>query len=1046
MLSFMRVVMPCLMVALASPVVAAKGLQVGALTCEHRTNPLGIDVVTPRLSWKLLSEGKGVQQTAYQVTAWDEKGTLWDTKKVMASDSWLVRYAGKPLRSMQPVRWKVRVWDNHGATAESEVGTWEMGLLKANDWKGQWISSPREDVNIIKIVRPGLMWIWYPEGNPAVEAPAATRLFRTTFVLPPGEITRGYLGVAADGKGEVSINGKRVGTVPGIAQLAPFDVTTWLVPGRNVIEGTASNGSDAGGFIAQLQVQMKNKPPVVVSTNGKWEASKDGVAWVNAMEAAPVGKGRYWSSLPADIVNLTKPGPVVQLRLPFTVEKPVKAARLYVTALGIYEAEINGQKVGTDLLAPGWTDYNKRVQYQTYDVTPLVVPGKNAIGAYLSDGWYAGKIGFSGMSVYGLTPKFLANLVVQYTDGKRDVITTGPAWKTASGAIVEADLQNGETFDARKATPGFATAAYNDAAWKPVLAQPRSAIKPALVADRALPVRAFETREGTITQPKPGVFIYDFGQNMPGVARLKAKAPAGTEVTLRFGEMLNSDGTLYTENLRTAKATDKYTFAGKAEGEVWQPRFTLHGFRYAELTGWPAALGPPNKATLTAVVIHSDIPRTGTFTSSSALVNQLVSNIDWGQRGNFISVPTDCPQRDERLGWMGDAQIFVRTAARNRDVAAFFTKWLTDVVDAQSSAGAFSDVAPRAPGTSESTPAWGDAGVIVPWVMWQEYGDRDLLARLYPSMVKWVKYVHSKNPTLLWTNEQGNAYGDWLSINADTDKHVLATAFFAQSAQILSQSAAALGKEADTRTYAELANRIRAAFTKAYVDPDGKIKGDTQTAYVLALRFDMLPPELRAKAIAHLVKNIEAHANHLTTGFLGVGHLLPALTRFGQLDKAYTLLNNETFPSWGYSIKQGATTIWERWDGWTKEKGFQSPSMNSFNHYSLGSVGEWLYDTVAGISPALPGYKQIRIAPRPGGGFTQAGAEEETPYGRVKSRWTRKSKELRLAIDVPVNTTAVVVLPGPALATPPEANAFTAEPNAFVVGSGTYEFVAALNN
>lgn len=1040
--SLTRILLTSLVLLLAAPVRAAEGLQVSGLTCEHRTNPLGIDAVKPRLSWKLQSHGKGVHQTAYQVTAWDDKAQLWDTGKVPASDSVLVPYAGKPLRSMQPVQWKVRVWDNRGATAESTVATFEMGLLKASDWQGQWVSAARTESSIVKVVRSDLNWIWYPEGNPSVSAPGATRWFRTTFTVPPGEISRGFLGAAADGKGTVSINGKTVGTIPGIAQLVPFDVTALLQPGQNTIESQVSNGSDAGGLIAQLQVHMKGKRPVVVSTNACWQASKEGTTWVPAMNAAPVGKGQYWNNLKADVLNLTPPGPAVQLRLPFSLQKPIKSARLYVTALGIYEAELNGKRVGTDLLTPGWTDYNKRVQYQTYDVTSLLVPGANAIGAYLADGWYAGKIGFSGRSIYGLSPKFLANLVVNYSDGKREVIATGPTWKTATGAIEQADLQNGETFDARKATRGFSTASYDDVAWQPVVAEARNT-SPALVADRALPVRAFETREGTITSPRPGVFIYDFGQNMPGVARLHAKAPAGTQVTLRFGEMLNSDGTLYTENLRTAEATDRYTFAGANQAETWQPRFTVHGFRYAELTGWPAALEKPTKATLTAVVVHSDIPRTGTFTSSSKMINQLVSNIDWGQRGNFLSVPTDCPQRDERLGWMGDAQIFVRTAARNRDVAGFFSKWLTDVVDAQSPEGAFSDVAPRAPGTSESTPAWGDAGVIVPWVLWQEYGDRDLLARQYPSMVKWVQFVQRKNPGLLWTKSQGNAYGDWLSINADTDKEVLATAFFAQSAQLVSQAAAALGKPADARKYATLAESIRAAFTKAYVDADGKIKGDTQTAYVLALRFDMLPAALRVKATAHLVNNIKAHGNHLTTGFLGVGHLLPALTRFGQLGTAYTLLNNDTFPSWGYSIKHGATTIWERWDGWTKEKGFQTPSMNSFNHYSLGSVGEWLYDTVAGVSPALPGYKQIRIAPNPGGGLTSAAAEEQTPYGRVKSQWTVKGGQLRLSVEVPVNTTALVVLPGAAVAAPPEAASFAAEPNAFTVGSGTYEFISA---
>ena len=1034
------------LLALTPTAYADEALKVAATTTEYRINPIGLDVAQPRMAWKLSSPAKDVRQTAYQITVWDDKRSLWDSGKKMSNESTQIAYGGKPLRSGQKVQWHVQVWDNHGATATSETATWEMGRLSRADWSGQWISAPQKDGLIFPVNQQGLYWIWYPEGNPAILAPNATRHFRRKFALPKdAEVTGAVMGCVADSRAEIRLNGNPVGNAPGFSMMSSFDIKGYLLPGDNLWEMSVSNGGDAGGVLAQLQVQFKGGQRLIISTDKAWDASREPNSWVPALQAAPAGQGKLWKEAKTQFIDLTAAGPAAQFRTTFATKKKVVSARLYATALGIYEAEINGRKVGQDLFAPGWTDYNKRVQYQVYDVTDLINEGPNALGAYLSEGWYAGKVGFTGRRLYGREPKFLANLVLHYADGKQEVISTGPKWKQAVGPIVQADLQDGENFDARQFQAAWSTPQFDDSSWKPVNSVALTSVKAALVAEQALPVRAFETRlANSVTQPKPGVFVYDFGQNMPGFGRISAKSPSGTTVTLRFAEVLNTDGTLYTDNLRTAKATDSYTFAGLAGGETWQPRFTVHGFRYAEITGWPTGSPSPTKDTLQAIVVHSDIPKTGSFKSSSKMVNQLVSNIDWGQRGNFLSVPTDCPQRDERLGWMGDAQIFARTAARNRDVAAFFTKWLTDVRDAQSPQGAFSDVAPRAGGTGDSSPAWGDAGVIVPWVMFQEYGDKQLLAASYASMVKWIELIRRNNPNLLWDKAQGASFGDWLSIAADTDKSVLATAFFAYSTDLVSQSAAALGKEADTRTYAQLAEQIRKAFVKAYVDADGRIKSDTQTAYVLALRFDMLPENLRAKATEHLVQNIQAHGNHLNTGFLGVGHLLPALTRFGQLKTAYTLLNNDTFPSWGYSIKYGATTIWERWDGWTDDKGFQSPGMNSFNHYSLGSVGEWLYETVSGISPAMPGYKRIRIAPQPGGGLTEAAAELETPYGKVKSAWSIKKGELRLSVQVPPNTDALVVVPGVLLKAPREATV-GAEPNAFSVGSGSYEFTAKVS-
>ena len=537
-----------------------------------------------------------------------------------------------------------------------------------------------------------------------------------------------------------------------------------------------------------------------------------------------------------------------------------------------------------------------------------------------------------------------------------------------------------------------------------------------------------ELKPVAVTQPMPGSYLFDLGQNMVGWARLKVQGPAGTVVRLRFGEMLSPNGTLYVDNLRGAKATDTYILSGNG-AETYEPSFTFHGFRYVEVTGYP---GEPSLDVITGCVLHSDIPRTGAFECSDPLVNQLVQNIDWGQRGNFLSIPTDCPQRDERLGWLGDAQVFVRTAAGNREVAAFFEKWMDDVADAQSPEGGFSDVAPRLVDFADGAPAWGDAGVIVPWTIYQMYGDTRLLQTHYSAMVRWINYLDGANPEHLWLNRRSNDFGDWLSIDDDTDKGVLATAYFAYDAWLMAEIAAKLGHAEDAARFSALFENIKAAFKAAYVSPTAEIKSGTQTAYVLALRFGLLPEPLRPLAAQHLVRAIEAKDWHLSTGFIGVGYLCPVLTEAGYADVAYTLLLNTTFPSWGYSITQGATTIWERWDGWTEDKGFQDVGMNSFNHYSLGSVGEWLQRYVAGIDldPDTPGFARIRIQPRPDRRLSFVRASFESIRGRIQSHWTLENDQFTLRVTIPANTTATVILP----------NAETHE-----IGSGDYEFTSAFS-
>jgi len=932
------------------------------LRCEYLANPLSVDAAQPRLSWTIRANTRGWIQSAYRVRVASSaellgknQADLWDSGRVQSSRTLGVRYEGKPLGSGARAFWCVQVWDKSGhPSAPSEVQFWGMGLLHTSDWKAQWISAqtPRDTAT------DGL-------------------------VLPP----------------------------------------------------------------------------------------------------APL------------------------LRKTFDLSKPVKRATLFATARGIYEMRLNGSKVGDEMMAPGWTDYQTRFQYQAYDVTRQLKHGANALGAILGDGWYSGYVGFSGQrNNYGNTPALRAQLDVQFTDGSHQIVSTDASWQGGTGAIVYSDMLMGEFYDARKTQANWDTAGFQARGWTnavnvpevahssivDVTARVKAAVKngalsivanndiagdPAynqvkrlqvdytlngvsstrsvaegetlrisgagetgvLVIKHAIygvagkprgPVKVVgshgpavrvtqDVRPVKITQPSPGTFIFDMGQNMVGVARLKVRGAAGTAVKMRFAEMLNPDESVYMANLRSARATDTYVCAGAGAGagesegegeETWEPRFTFHGFRYVEVTGFP---GTPTLDAITGRVIGSDIRKTGWFKCSSPLVNQLQSNIDWGQRGNFLSVPTDCPQRDERLGWMGDAQIFARTATYNRDVSAFFEKWLQDVEDSQAPDGGFPDVAPRKVDEANGAPAWGDAGVIVPWTVYQAYGDTEVINRHWNAMARWIHYISEANPDGLWMARRTNDFGDWLSIGADTPKGVLATAYYAYDASLMAQMARATNRVLEAAKYDALFEHIKSAFNTAFVTSDGQVKGQTQTSYILALRFNLLPAALRPLTAQHLVADIAAKNDHLSTGFVGVGYLCPTLSDSGHNDVAFKLLQNDTVPSWGFSIRQGATTIWERWDGWTPDKGFQDVGMNSFNHYSLGSVGEWLYSHVAGISsdPQHPGFEHILIQPHPGPGLSFADATYDSVRGRIQSRWKQEAGTFTLDISIPANTSATVRFP-----------------------------------
>ena len=713
--------------------------------------------------------------------------------------------------------------------------------------------------------------------------------------------------------------------------------------------------------------------------------------------------------------SIMRPSPM--FRKQFTLNKKIVAATAYITAHGLYEAHINGQRIGDAYLTPGWTSYNKRLQYQVYDVTHLLKDGSNAIGVTLGSGWYRGSLAWSAnKNIYGKDIALLFQLNITYSDGSKETITSDNSWKSSTGAIRYSEIYNGETIDASMDKAGWLLPGYNDANWSGVKTADFSFDN--LIATYDEPVKKHETFKPVKIFTTPiGEKVIDFGQNLVGWVVLKVKGNAGDTITVSHAEVLDKEGNFYTTNLRAAKAQDHYILKG-GEEETFEPHFTWHGFRYIKVEGYPGELKPED---FTAVALYSDMKETGTFTSSNALINQLQHNIQWGQKGNFLDVPTDCPQRDERLGWTGDAQVFSRTATFNMGVNNFFDKWMKDVAADQFPDGRVPHVIPNVLGPDAGGSAgWSDVATIIPWNIYLAYGDKNILEQQYSSMKAWVEYMHNKSVNDLWNT--GFHFGDWLFYRpaddndgraAVTDKYLIAQCFYAHSTQLLINAARVLGKTEDVESYSTLLQKIKDAFLKEYMTPNGRLVSGTQTAYVLALNFDMLPEALRAQAANRLAENIKSYGNHLTTGFLGTPYLCHVLTRFGYDDVAYKLLLQDTYPSWLYPVKMGATTIWERWDGEKPDSTFETPSMNSFNHYSYGAIGDWMYRKMVGLDTYEdgPGYKHIKIQPHIGGGFTFASASLQTYYGKLSNSWKVEGDKILMDVEIPVNTTATVYIP-----------------------------------
>ena len=1022
------------------------------LRVDDLKTPLGIDDPAPRLCWQLRDPARGARQTAYEVLVATRaellrqgKADVWQSARIESGKSLNVRYEGPALKPSTRYFWRVKLWDAAGKPyAESPIAWWETGLLDQAAWSAHWIGYETAEEAAVR--HAPAQWITSPDAKAlsAEKADEQHLAYRTTVMLAK-PVRRAALFAAGRDTVSAWVNGAQVLKAQPLlpSKQMPWkkylraDVTGQLTAGANLLAIESVHYVVNPSGMATEDAPPVNATLFIEYADGTTAAFASGTEWKTAIHAPVAWQQKNFddSGWKAAVVPAPMPGPrsqplghpwipdsVKALRRGFEVSRPVKSARLYATALGEYEIFLNGKRVGDEVFAPGWTDYRQRVNYQTYDVTAQLGKGKNAIAALLAPGWYSTSLEWSQQpNNYGDTPPaLLAQLRIEHTDGSVEWVTTDASWQAGTSYILHSELYDGESQDARRKQPGWETAAFDAGRWKSA-----AAIEPKPVAIEAQdypPIGVERTMEAkSVTQPKPGVFVYDFGQNFSGVARLRVQGPAGTDARLRFAEIVNADGSIYTDNLRTAKATDRFILSGTGV-EEFTPRFTFHGFRYAELTGLPSA---PGKDAVTGLVYHTDAPFTAKLVTGNAMLNRLWSNILWGQRSNFVGLPTDCPQRDERLGWMADAQVFWRAASYNMDLAAFSRKFAGDMRGTQAGTPYYGIYSP---GTVQPSPGsgagWSDAGVVIPWTSWLQTGDTSIIEENWAAMEKYLDAIAAANPDGLWKRDSGIPFGDWLSPEGKTDYTLIATAYWAYDATLMREMAHATGRAQDEEKYARLFEKIRAAFEKQFVRDDGFVAGadntpspfgqinnpqakstggDTQTGYVLALHMNLLPENLRDAAAQKLAAKIEANHGLLGTGFLGTPYLLEELTKAGHAKLAYKLLLNTEYPSWGYLVGHGATTMWERWNG---DRMKDDPSMNSYNHYAYGAVADWIYRYAAGVdaTPLDAGFHTVVLHPVFDARLGSVAFDYASSYGAVHSAWTVKGTTAEWHLTLPANT------------------------------------------
>ncbi|UPK75518.1 family 78 glycoside hydrolase catalytic domain [Nocardioidaceae bacterium SCSIO 66511] len=1005
----------------ASAAPATDQPSVDGLTTNGLDDPLGIPVADPSFSWQLSEDRRSVTQQAYQVRVASSTDSLadadvWDSGKVTSGRSLDVAYDGPALKPRTDYVWSVRVWDDRDVASDWSEPARFATSLGDDPWQAEWVGAKSEQL--------GAEWTDYSIDFTASDIKGALGVYvrgqdtenaymwqvsESDHALRPHVKKNGNYTVlkaapfpdgfdfAAEHDYSISVEGKTITTRVDGEVFDERTDGTFAGPG---IFGFRTNGEESG-LVHDVRVTSADDE-VLVET--------DFPAGDRTFAAGTVTDDGLRVDSSGAEAWLRRDASVPLLRKDFSLDdKEVARARIYASARGVYELRLNGERVGDNELAPGWTAYDKRIDYQTYDVTDQVRTGDNVLGAEVASGWYTGKVAMFGTDVYGKDNSVIAELVVDFDDGTQAVVGTDGSWQTRPGPTTESDPLDGESYDARVAADvaGWDEPGYEGDGWSDVTVrdEPKEVLEPQ--TDDPVRVTQELTDTEQIDSPTDGAYLYDLGQNMVGHVRLTLQGEPGQTVRIRHGEVLNPDGTLYTANLRTAKATDYYTFSSD-EPETFEPSFTFHGFRYVEITGVDEA---PDAADVVGVVVGTDGELTSSLETNSDLVNQLQSNIVWGMRGNFLSIPTDTPARDERMGWTGDINVFARTAAYNMDSRTFLTKWLQDLRDTQRDDGALPGVAPIVPKRFDGGygPAgWMDAGVHVPWTLWQAYGDTAVIRENYAMMRKYVDYLEADSTDHIRTT---GGYLDWLNLDDPTPAGVVDTAFVAKSTRELAQMAKAIGKDADAAELQQRYKAIRSAYQNAFIGADGTVQGESQTSYVLTLTNDLAPKNRRKALIDQFVETLERRDFHLSTGFLGVDGLLPALTEAGRTDIAYRLLLRDDYPSWGYEIGWGATTVWERWNSINPDGSFNDVGMNSFNHYAYGAVGEWMYRTMAGVSAAEPGYKKVLIAPEPGDGIDHADFEHETRYGTVRSAWSTADGPMTLDTTIPANTAAEVRLP-----------------------------------
>ncbi|MDR2120487.1 MAG: family 78 glycoside hydrolase catalytic domain [Tannerella sp.] len=1021
---------------------AQHSITVENLRCEYMKDPLGIDIERPRFGWEPVSSEAGKKQKAYQILVStdaralaEDRADAWNSRKTASDATHQIVYNGTPLRANTLYYWKVRVWDEKGKpSAWSSTARFLVGPLTASDWQAQWIGEKDEPVaaedryyrnegyRSQKAAQPDARkWIVVDlESVRTFDAlkiyPIASkeRLFPLRFTVETASSPD-----FDDAKTVVDESHK-----DNAVQSAEFYYKKLSAPvaGRYVrlnVTRLAPADRDDGLYefgISELEVLSDRENialhrHVSVSDTDAVDFAHE-AQWITDEHIRPSSLKAYFDRIP--------PSPL--LRKEIRVAKKVAAAFYSLSAQGFYEAYINGRKVGRQVLAPEYTHYGRHLQFQTFDVTDMLEQGVNALGAVLADGWYVGaRWSFPNRGGYGYSRRFIGRLLIMYEDGTTEIVGTDGSWKMQpQGPIREASLFIGETYDAAYAHQGWDKPGYDDSEWRPVAVRPGELQN--LCAQMNEPLAVIQdVKPVGVHKIAPHKYIFDLGINMVGWVRLELPYNPDRPVRLRYGEWLYDDGSLYTDNLRGAKQIDLYRPADEATVS-WEPRFTYHGFRYVEVDGLTRE---PSLDNLLGRVVASSSPVVSAFECSDKDVNKLWENIRRTLWGNLTSIPTDCPQRDEREGWMADAQVFSQTAIYNLDMAGFYTKWARDIRDSQLEDGRLPVIAPHDGVWRDlyNAPGWADAGVIIPWRMYENYGDTTVLAQQYDAMKRFVDFNRRHNPDLIWRHVRGHNYNDWLNgdrIVADdypteggnVPHDVFATAYFALSTDIVARSARVLGKNADYRYYDKLAADIRSAFVKEFVAPDGKITGDTQAGYAIALQFGLIPAHLRARAAAHMVDAIRRYDFRISTGIHATYMMMEQLVVYGYADIAWQLLLSRRFPSWLYSIDQGATTIWERWDGYVAGRGFQDAGMNSFNHVAIGAVGEWLYRHVLGIQAdeRHPAFRRFHIRPVPGT-LAWAKGNYHSIHGNIEVAWTRRGSVFTLELTVPANTTADVAMP-----------------------------------